>query len=498
MSLGFWTLACGLLYCRASDSDKCTKSMSILKFVLIVLEVLLLFNLLIFVHELGHFLAARWRGLKIDRFAVWFGKPIWKKTINGVEYALGTIPAGGYVALPQMASMEMIEGKGESSGQPLPPISAWDKIIVAVAGPLFSFLLAVAFAVVVYAVGRPTNDDDNSTRIGWVIPGGPADKAGLKPGDEIISIDDHPVHRFFAATPDSINWRIVTSEGDKIRIKYRRDGKEQIAEAPPYRPHTEWYERKSLRQVQIRPVIKPIIAEIAPNSPAAIAGLKPGDEVTKLDGEKLYNFDPISFREALLTNGPITPMTLTVRRGASEFERTILPEKPLKPANSGPSLGILAWQGNTNFTIIHPTPYDQIREGTGQIFATLGAVFSRKGDVGVQQLGGPVMIIRLYTSLFGSENGWRLVLWWSVVINVNLALLNMLPFPVLDGGHIGLALYEAVRRRPISAKILQSLQTACAVILIGFMLFIAFFDTGDWVRSARKNHEEPIVFAPKN
>src|SRR5579864_3146148 len=136
--------------------------MVILKYVLIFLEVLLLFNLLIFVHELGHFLAARWRGLKVDRFAIWFGKPIWKKRINGVEYALGTIPAGGYVSLPQMASMEAIEGKGESSGKPLPPISPLDKIIVAVAGPLFSFLLALGFGVLVTILGHPVNEDNRS------------------------------------------------------------------------------------------------------------------------------------------------------------------------------------------------------------------------------------------------------------------------------------------------------------------------------------------------
>src|SRR5574339_709246 len=123
--------------------------MHVLKFIFILLEVLLLFNLLIFVHELGHFLAARWRGLKVDRFAIWFGKPIWSAKIGGVEYALGWIPAGGYVALPQMASMETIEGKTEERAEPLPPVSALDKIIVAFAGPLFSFLLALAFAVVV-------------------------------------------------------------------------------------------------------------------------------------------------------------------------------------------------------------------------------------------------------------------------------------------------------------------------------------------------------------
>src|ERR1700756_5002733 len=114
--------------------------MAILKYILIFLEVLLIFNLLIFVHELGHFLAARWRGLKVERFAIWFGKPIWKKKIGGVEYALGTIPARGHVSLPQMAPMDIIEGKPDPAvAERLPNVSALDKIIVAFAGPLFSF-----------------------------------------------------------------------------------------------------------------------------------------------------------------------------------------------------------------------------------------------------------------------------------------------------------------------------------------------------------------------
>src|SRR5579872_774296 len=103
--------------------------MATVKVILIVLEVLLLFNLLIAVHELGHFLAARWRGLKVDRFAIWFGKPIWKKKIGGVEYALGSIPFGGYVSLPQMATMEAIEGKSEEVVEKLPNVSPLDKII---------------------------------------------------------------------------------------------------------------------------------------------------------------------------------------------------------------------------------------------------------------------------------------------------------------------------------------------------------------------------------
>src|SRR5262249_43612298 len=148
------------------------------------------------------------------------------------------------------------------------------------------------------------------------------------------------------------------------------------------------------------------------------------------------------------TNGPLRPVTLTIRRGTEQFECELTPEKPLKPANANPSFGILAWLISTNEVLTHPTPAEQIRVSTGQIVATLQAVTSRKSDIGFQQLGGPVMIVRVYKTFFESENGWRRVLWFSVVLNVNLALLNMLPFPVLDGGHITLSIFEAIRRRP--------------------------------------------------
>src|SRR5215471_1553942 len=212
--------------------------MSILKVIFIILEVLLLFNLLIFVHELGHFLAARWRGLKIDRFAIWFGKPIWKTKINGVEYALGTIPAGGYVSLPQMATMETIEGKGESSGQQLPPISALDKIIVAFAGPLFSFLLALTFAFVVWVVGRPVSEAETTTTIGYVEKDGPADKVGLRPGDRILEVDGLPVSKFMGMG-DSIMWRIVRSIGETVPVKVEREGKVLVFNPVPVKEETK-------------------------------------------------------------------------------------------------------------------------------------------------------------------------------------------------------------------------------------------------------------------
>src|SRR5277367_3941346 len=159
-------------------------------------EVVLLFNILIIVHELGHYLAAKWCGLKIDKFAIWFGNPLWSKKIDGVEYIFGSIPAGGYVALPQMAPMEAIEGKSDTPREELPPASPWQKIVVAFAGPLFSFGLALFFACIVWGVGKPVTYAEQTTTIGVVEPKYPADVAGLRPGDKVISIDGHPIKQF--------------------------------------------------------------------------------------------------------------------------------------------------------------------------------------------------------------------------------------------------------------------------------------------------------------
>jgi len=463
--------------------------MSVLKVIVIALEVLLLFNLLIFVHELGHFLAARWRGLKIDRFAIWFGKPIWKKEIGGVEYALGTIPAGGYVSLPQMASMEVIEGKREGSGQvvKLASISPLDKMIVAFAGPLFSFLLALAFAVVVMIVGRPVSETEKSTTIGYVLKGGPADEAGLRPGDRILSVDGRAVSKF-GGMGDSVTWRIVRSEGAIVPIKVERAGKVLEFFPKPSKEPTRPWERKSLRKIQISPAIDLVVRETAPNSPACLAGLRAGDQVLSVDGIKLYHCNAL---EDYAENRPGETLRLSCLRQGQPLEICVKPEVPATGGKA--SLGILSWQDK--WTLRYPGAVEQVEASVTAMVETFGALFAPHSDIKAQHLGGAVKIMEVYSRLFNAEQGWRLALWFSVLMNVNLAVLNMLPVPVLDGGHIFLAVIEGVRRRPISARWIGAIQTTCAVLLIAFMLYIAFYDVQDlpWKRGKSPD----IKFSPK-
>jgi regulator of sigma E protease len=466
--------------------------MSILKPVLVALEVLALFNLLIFVHELGHFLAARWRGLKIDRFAIWFGKPLWKTKINGVEYALGTIPAGSYVSLPQMATMEAIEGKGESSDQPLPSISAMDKIIVAVAGPLFSFLLALGFAVVVMFVGRPVSEAETTTIIGYVEKDGPAHKVGLKPGDKILEVDGQPVSKF-GGMGDSVTWRIVRSEGPFVPVKVERDGKVLLFNPAPTKDETKFWQRKSLRQIKIGPAESSVVAEVTPNSPAARAGLQHGDQILDVNGARLYSFGELT---DTIEDHPGQQLTLNVQRKGKCFTVNVTPEKPVSPPGEKARIGI-TWDGNGKTTLVYPSAIDQVSASVSAMVDTFGALFARHSDIKPQHLGGAVKIMDVYARLFSSEQGWRLALWFSVLMNVNLALLNMLPIPVLDGGHILLAIIEGIRRKPLSGRIISVVQTSCAVVIISFMVYIAFYDVQDLPWKHGKDKPADVRFAPK-
>lgn len=459
--------------------------MDIVKFIFILIEVLVLFNLLIIVHEVGHFLAARWRGMYVDRFGVWFGKPIWQKKIKDVTYSLGCIPAGGFVSIPQMAPMEAIEGKVKEDVKNLPPAKPLDKIIVAFAGPLFSFLLAIVFAFILWGVGRPVGESETTRIVGYVLKGSPAEKAGIQPGDEIVNIDGHPISRW-SGIGDTVQWRIVSSQGEKITITILRDGKLTNLQAVPYIEATRFFERKGLRDLQMLPKETPIIAKLFENSPAALAGLKPNDIVLEANGVKLLS--PAALSDIVVSSSN-RPVALKIKRGDQVFTKEVKPvipeiiapdERTAKTIKDEirPMLGIVWEQGGLS-KIDYPNPFQQIEASLNAMVDTIKVIASPKTDVKLQHLSGPVGIIRIYYRLFESEHGWRLAIWFSVILNINLALLNLLPVPVLDGGHIFMSLIEAIRRKPFNVKILEKIQTACAVLIIGYLIYISIFDTSE-------------------
>ena len=459
--------------------------------ILLIIAVIISFNVMIFVHELGHFLAAHWRGLKIDKFQVWFGKPIWSKTINGVQYGLGWIPAGGFVALPQLAPMDTIEGES-SSTEPLPPISPVDKIIVAIAGPIFSLLLALAIGLVVWGAGKP-QDTIHATQIGYIKQDSPAEKAGLKIGDTILSINGKAIHGFVGGL-DCITENIVLSEGQEILFTVQRPGESQtrtIVSSFETMP-TAWYQRRALRQVGISYSNPATVNEMLPHSPALKAGLQKGDQIIAVDGTKIWSTPQFS---QVIEAGNYKEIAATVKRGAEILEIKIAPAKPLTPIGAKPMLGI-AWNtdGIVDSHLVYPDPIRQCKDSVKMMIATLSALISPNSGIGVDQLSSPIGIAKAKFDILKTENGWRRLLAFLVVINVNLGIFNMLPFPVLDGGHTMLAVMEMIARRPVKARILEYVQSACALLLISLFLYISSKDIGGFFGPSEK--EEKTTFAP--
>ena len=464
---------------------------TILQVILLIFVVLMIFNIIIFVHELGHFLAGKWRGLQIDRFQIWFGRPIWKKEINGVQYGLGWIPAGGFVALPQMAPMEAIEG-GNGDQKPLPPITPMDKIIVAIAGPLFSMLLALLSAVVVYFVGKPADFIAN-TEVGYVESGGPAAMAGILVGDKILAVNGEPVNGF-AGSLNSVTERTILSRGDKISYTVQRPGvAEPLTLTSGFETEeSRWFQRRGLRQVGIGTSNSNVIAAVTVNSPAADAGLVKGDRLLEIDGKKLYSL--LQFSQYLREQKWQTVQLSVQNAGGETRSVTLTPEVPTQPADSKPMVGI-AWDnsGTVDVRIVHPGPIRQVTDSLHMMWVTITSVISPDSNIGVDHLSGPVGIAKIQYQLLQTDDGWRRILAFMVLFNVNLAVLNMMPFPVLDGGHITLAVLEKIFGRPVRAKPLEILQTVCALALISLMLFVTSKDIGDsFGRGSGKNQE--VIF----
>ena len=419
--------------------------------------VLFFFGITIFIHELGHFLVAKRRGLKIERFSIGFGPAIWQWTRDGVEYRVSWIPFGGYVALPQMGPMEAIEGKTETKAEELPPAAPRDKILTAFVGPVMNVVLAFVIGCIIWVVGMPA--PSRTTIVGWVEPGSIAEQAGVHLGDQILAINGNPVRRW-----TEILGEVANSRGNTVVVRLAgRDG--QTRELSLEAERSEF----GGRTLKLYPETRPLAQRIRRGSPAEAAGLRPGDRFLAVEGVPIWSADQL---RGLIGKRTDVPTEVRLLRDGAPVVVTVTPRLLEAKAKHG-QMGVVL---GDEVIAPGPNPVEQVQEALQLMYYTASALVNHKETgVGVKDLSGPVGIMG---GLWGAiaYGGIRYGLWLAVVLNINLAILNLLPIPVLDGGHIVFSLIEWIRRRPLNPKFVHVTQTTFAALLIGFMLYVTVFD----------------------
>jgi regulator of sigma E protease len=419
--------------------------------------VILMFGASIFLHEFGHYWMARRRGLKVLEFAVGFGPKIYSWTKNGIQYSLRWIPAGGYVKLPQMITSQALEGADET-GEKIPPASPWSKILVAVAGPFMNVVFAFAIATVIYFVGLPV--PINPPIIGYVEPGSPEAKLGIVPGDRIMAVNGEKVKSW-----QDINRFTIFARTNVIPVAIEHAGKQTTFQLAAKNSEIGG------KFLNLDPKDHPIVTMIESDGPAAKSGLKLEDEFVSFGDVPIIHQDQLV---DLIHKRPGQATEIVVKRKDQKLTLTVVPE--VNPDTKMGRIGV-ALSPNLVYELQKPgpSPIDQVATVWARTIETLGALFhSKQTGIGIKDLSGPPGIIAMLASQVNAD--YRLALSFLVLLNINLAILNLFPIPVLDGGHIVMAIIEKIFRRPLSLKLVEYTTTAFAVLLISFMLFVSFND----------------------
>jgi regulator of sigma E protease len=461
--------------------------------------VVLFFGGSIFVHELGHFIAARRRGAHVERFSIGFGPAIWSwRGRDGVEYRLSWIPLGGYVLLPQLADLGPIEGEAAADVKRLPPIDYVSKVIIGVAGAAFNILFAFALACVIWYVGEPRISDWATTKIGPVQPTvkladgsavpNPAVEAGLQAGDVIRSVDGHPVVNFEEIWNGVILGQGRTADGrPSVTLTIDRGGKPMTVTL-----HPRLLGDEKVRVAGIEPVENMLTAEATlPSSPAAKAGVQPGDRILALDGQPVFQRSAVVEH---LAKNPHRPTEFLFQRGNGQIKLNIQPRIETEEPGGKP-VARIGLRYRDMVIVVHPTPWAQIRDDVVSTFRTLGALLSPSSDIGPSKLSGPIGIARA----LHQQAQWdiRRALWFVILVNVNLAIFNLLPVPVLDGGQILFATIGRIRRRELPANFIIGMQSAFMILLLSLIVYVSFFDVQRWARDVRADKSESAAKSAK-
>jgi regulator of sigma E protease len=428
--------------------------MSILNIAYVVFAVLILFGAAIFFHELGHFWVARKLGMKVEEFAIGLGPKIFGWTRNGIVYSVRWIPAGGFVKLPQMITSEALEGHAETRVPPAPPLH---KILVAVAGPAMNVIFAFVIATLIYFVGLPTLV--NPSIIGQVDPASPEGKLGITEGDRIVMVNNHAVDSW-----QDVVFETLTAQTNVLPVVIQRGAKKT----------TYQLEAKASaiggKFLNLDPREHPVIGSVESDMPAGAVDLRPGDRIVSVNGIPTPSQDRMV---DLISGAQGKPCDIVFTRNGEK--KTVVVTPKYDPDTKHARIGVSFSEGVYEVKRPGPLPWAQIREVTDRTFGTISAlIHSKKTGVKFKDLSGPVGILSILAAEVNAD--YRLALSFLVLLNINLAIINLLPIPVLDGGHVLMSILEAIRRRPLSPKFVEYVTTGFAVLLIGFMVYVTVAD----------------------
>ena len=444
-------------------------------FLLVVLRFVVVIGILILVHELGHFFVARWTGVGVERFSIGFGPVLLRWRGQETEYVLSASPMGGYVKM--VGEENPLEDGGRPTVDPSKAFASkplWARFLIVFAGPAMNLVLAVViFAAVLATLGRAVWP----AVVGKVAASGPAAAAGLRTSDTIVAVNRQPV-----AYWEDLDRAVAQSNGHPLELRVRRDGAElTVAVTPRLRtvPDPIFREPREAWDLGAGPQLLPMITSVGPGSPAERAGLKPGDVVIAVSGQPLYTHEDLL--EAIRTR-PGQSFELTLERDRTPLTLTVTPEPVKERTPTGEEIVVGKIQAGLAPKAVKFEPYSPLTAvWQGAVKTWDMTMLTAKGlwklvtrQMDLSNIGGPIQIATETTRQ--ANEGLVSVAVFVAIISVNLAVLNLLPIPMLDGGHLLFFLIEAILGRPLSLRKREVAQQVGFVLLMMIMVFALYND----------------------
>ena len=448
---------------------------SVVPVVLVILRFVVVIGILILVHELGHFFVARWTGVGVERFSIGFGPVLLRWRGAETEYALSAIPMGGYVKM--MGEENPLEGGGApgydaARAFALKPL--WARFLIVFAGPAMNLILAAAiFTAVLAVLGRPVWPPT----VGRVADGSPAAAAGLRVGDTIVALKGRPV-----AYWEDVDQAVAGSRGRPLDMRVRRGSEEtRVSVTPRLRSVTDpiFREQRDVWDIGVGLQALPLITSVAPRSPAEKAGLKPGDIVVESADRPLHSPDDLL---DIIRARPGTSFTMIVEREGKRLPLTVTPDAVKERAATGDEVTVGKIQAGLGIKAERFEPYGpQAAAWNGLVRTWDMTALTAKGmwklatrQMDLSNIGGPIQIATETTRQ--AHEGFLSVALFVAVISVNLGVLNLLPIPMLDGGHLLFFVIEAILGRPLSLRKREVAQQVGFVLLMVIMVFALYND----------------------